>query len=437
MITLVIVLGILIFIHELGHFIVAKWLSIRVNVFSLGFGPRLFGFKWRETDYRVSIIPLGGYVRMAGEHYEDHDASDKSKFLSRSKFQRFFVLAMGSIFNIFLCIILMTLVYLVGIEVVSFPEGPITVGYVEKGSPGAEANIMPGDKITEINARKVNSFSDFEQAVILNPNTTISLLLERNGELIIKQVNVIANEASKYREGYIGIFPVLPPVVEGVFPHSPAEKSGLKKGDRIIQVGGQEIDDYYELKDIVSENAGKPLILLVEREGNVLEKTMTPDEEKDEEERGTGRGFIGVYPQLPSKLVKKNLPDAFLESLRFAKKNAVLIFIMVKKLIRRELSLRVFSGPIEIAAISRQSYQAGMIYFISLIAIISLNLGIINLMPIPALDGGHILILLIEGVMRRDLSNRVKEIVMQIGLIFLILLMAAIIYFDIIKNVFS
>lgn len=436
-ITFVIVLGILIFIHELGHFIVAKWLRIRVNVFSLGFGPRLFGLKYGDTDYRVSLIPLGGYVRVAGEHYEEHDDSDQSQFLSRPKFQRFLVLVMGSVFNVLLCIILMTLVYMVGIEVVAFPEGPVTVGFVEKGSPGEIAGILPGDKITEINGEQIHSFSDFEQAVILNPNKTVSLLLERKGELIIKKVDIIANVSSKYHEGYIGIFPVLSPVVEGVFPDSPAEKSGLKKGDRIIQVGGQEIEDYYELKNTVSRSAGKTLVFLFEREGKTLETSITPDEEQDEEEQGTGQGVIGMYPQLPSKLVKKDFPAAFLESLSFARKNAVLIFVMVKKLIRRELSLRVFSGPIEIADMSRRSYQAGIIYFISLIAIISLNLGIINLMPIPALDGGHILILFIEGVLRRDLNNRLKEIVMQIGLVFLILLMMTIIYFDIIKNVFS
>lgn len=435
--TLVFVLGILIFIHEFGHFIIAKWLKIKVNVFSLGIGHRLLGFKWKETDYRISIIPLGGYVKLAGEHFEEHNVVDDSEFLSRPKFQRLLVLVMGSTFNILLCILLMTLVFIIGIEVVSLPEGPLTVGYVMEGSPGEEAGIFAGDEIIEVNDKKVDSLSDFEKAVVLNPNSTITLLIKREGELMGKNVNVIPNEYSKYREGFIGIFPKIPAIVGGIFDGSPAERGGLKEGDRIIGVDDARIEDFYKLKNIISKSVGKPLKIILVRNGEVLETTVIPDEEEDVKEKGVVRGFIGFYPKMPTKLVKKNFPNAFVESLKFAKSNASLIFIMLKKLIRGDLSFRIFSGPIEIATFSREHYRGGIIPFIYFIAIISLNLGIINLLPIPALDGGHIMIIFIEGVTRRDLNNRIKEIIMQIGLLFLVFIMAIIIYFDIIKSVFS
>ncbi len=436
-IAFIIVLGILVFIHEFGHFIIAKWLKIKVEVFSLGFGYRILGFKWKDTDYRISVVPLGGYVKLAGEHFEDHNASDKTEFLSRPKHQRFLVLVMGSIFNILLCIVLMTFVFMIGIEVVSLPEGFISVGYVMKGSPGEEAGIFPGDKIIKIDDKKVQSIADFEQAVVLNPNATISLLIDRDGETVVKNVHVIPNEHSRYREGFIGVFPKIPPIVGEVISGSPAEKSGITRGDKIIGIDDRRINDYYELKSIISESGGKTLSILVEREGKILEKMIIPDEEEDKLEKGKMRGVIGVYPRMPTKIIKKNLAEAFIESLRFSKSNAALIFIMLKKLIRGDLSFRVFSGPIEIARFSREYYRSGFVPFLHFIGVVSLNLGIINLMPIPFLDGGHILILAIEGTLRRSLSNKVKEIIMQIGLIFLIIIMGVIIYFDIIKNIFS
>ncbi len=427
------VLGVLIFIHELGHFIIAKLLRIKVKVFSLGMGNRLFGFKWKETDYRVSLIPLGGYVRLAGEYYEEHDVADKREFLSRSKFQRFLVLVMGSTFNILLCIILMTIVYTVGIEVISFPEGPFSVSSVMEGSPAEKVGIQPGDKITKINQESITSYMDFKQEVALSPNRTLLLEIERGRELIAKEVKILPNQDSKHREGYLGIVPKFPPIVGNVLPNSAAEKSGIQKGDRIVEINGQQFDDFNELENILSENFGQPLIMVLERNGEIIEVSVVSAAAEGQEEKGITIDTLGIM--IPTKLVQKSLPGALLESLRFAKSNATLIFVIINRLLRAEFSLRIFSGPIEIAKISRDYYRAGLIYFISLIAMISLNLGVINLMPIPALDGGHILILFIEAVIRRDLNSRVKEIIIQMGLVFLILLMATIIIFDIIKSI--
>ena len=421
------VLGILVFIHEFGHFITARLLRIKVNTFSFGFGKRLFGFERNGTDYRVSLVPLGGYVKLAGENPEEHDPSNQSEFLSRPKFHRFLVIVMGALFNIALAIVLTTCIFMYGIEMPALPDGTPVVDTVKEGSPAHQAGIMSGDKILELDGKKIVSLSEFTQSIFLRPNSKARLLIERNGENLEKGIEVIENLGSKYREGYIGILYRVPYQVFAVRKNSPADKTGLRPQDRVIGINGEYIEDIQALISRIQESAGTPITLMVKRDESVLEMVVTPELKE-------GKGHIGAdFRVVATTLFKKDLPAAFVESLKFAYKNSTLIFVTLRNLVRGYLSLRVFSGPIEIASIAGESYRQGPLYFIFFIAIVSLQLGIVNLLPIPVLDGGHIFILIVEAIVRRDLNAKMKEIIIQTGLIILLVFMGVIIYLDIIK----
>ncbi len=424
------VLGILIFIHEFGHFIMARLLKIRVKVFSFGFGYRLFGRTIGDTDYRVSLIPLGGYVKLAGEEPDEFDPSDKNHFLSRPKYQRFFVIVMGATFNIVLALLLTTFVYMHGIEAPALSGGPPVVDLVEEGSPAANIDIKPGDRIMEIDGQPVRSLSDFTQSVFLRPNTTAQVRIERGVTMLEKSLEIIENPHSRYREGYTGLFFRIPYQIVSLVKGQPAEKSGLQIKDRIIGIDGERIDDFQNLISKIQSSPGKALNFMIKRNGTIFEKEIVPIDEE-------GRGIIGAGFGIATELIKKNLPEAFGESLRFAYTNMTLIYTTIKNLIRGDLSFRVFSGPIEIASFSGETYRQGPIYFIYFIALVSLQLGIVNLLPLPILDGGHILILIIESIIRRDFNVRLKEIIIQVGFVFLLVLTGVIIYYDIIKNFFS
>ncbi|MEW5806321.1 MAG: RIP metalloprotease RseP [Acidobacteriota bacterium] len=430
--TFIFVLGILVFIHEFGHFIMARLFRIKVKVFSLGFGNRLVGYRSRKsgTDYRISLIPLGGYVKLAGENPDEHDRLDYNEFLSRPRYQRFLVIVMGALFNIVLSIVLATFIFMHGIQAPALPEGTPVVEVVKEGSPGEKAGIISGDRILEIDGKKLGSLEDFTRIIFLRPDTIARIMVERGGELMEKELSIIANPDSKYREGYTGLYFRIAYHVGEVIKGSPADKAGLKVGDRIVGINGELVDDSKELVSRFSQSAGIPLTLLIKRGNTNIEKVVTPRNEG-------GRGIIGVRFEMATKLIKKDFPGAVAESLRFAYSNMTLIFVTLKNLIRGGLSPRVFSGPIEIASLSRESYREGFIYFLYFIALVSLQLGIVNLFPIPVLDGGYILILITEAAIRKDFNARVKEIIMQLGLIFLIVLTGIIIYFDIIKSFFS
>ncbi len=424
------VLGILIFIHEFGHFIIARLLRIRVKVFSFGFGYRLYGKTIGDTDYRVSLIPLGGYVKLAGEDPDEYDPSDKDHFLSRPKYQRFLVIVMGATFNVILALLLTTFVYMYGIEAPALSDGPPVVDLVEDGSPAANIDIEPGDKIIAIDGKAVRSLSDFTQSTFLRPNSTARVRIERDGMVLEKSLEIIENPNSRYREGYTGLFFRIPYQVVSLVKGAPAEKSGLQIRDRVLGIDGERIDDFQNLISRIQSSPGKALNFMIKRNDEVFEKEIVPIDEE-------GKGVIGAGFGIATELIKKNLPGAFRESLKFAHTNMTLIFTTIKNLIRGDLSFRVFSGPIEIASFSGETYRQGPIYFIYFIALVSLQLGIVNLLPLPILDGGHILILIIESIIRRDFNVRLKEIIIQVGFVFLLVLTGVIIYYDIIKNFFS
>ena len=421
------VLGVLIFVHEFGHYFVAKLLGIRVEVFSLGFGPRLFGFKRKETDYRISALPVGGYVKLAGESPEEGHSGSPDEFMSRPRRHRFLVLVMGATLNILLAIGIWWALFQAGIEEPAFYQQAAVVGSVEPDSPAASAGLAPGDRVLAIDGSPVDTWMELYKEITFSPDQRKRLEVERGGERL--QVEIALGSRTRYKLGYAGILPHLGVVVREVTPGMPAARAGLEPGDEILEVDGQPVANSAEAKDRLASRPGESVRLTLLRAGGRLERQV--------EVAGTAEGGrIGVALDVPTRIQRYPPLRALAQSLSKAREDSSLVFVTLRKLLRGELSMRAMSGPIDIYKFTGSAWQQGIITYFGLMAAISLQLGLINLFPIPVLDGGHILVLAIEGVMRRDLSLKIKERVMQAGFVFLVLVMGMVIYFDVVKNFF-
>jgi regulator of sigma E protease len=415
------VLGVLIFVHELGHFLMARRIGVRVLKFSLGFGPRIFGFTRGDTEYCISAIPLGGYVKMAGENPDDPRTGQPDEFLSKSKWQRFQVLIMGPAMNLVLAVVVTAGVLMRGAEVPAYQSRPPVVGQVVDGSPAAKGGIRTGDRIVSIAGRNVSTWEQFLIAAGTRANRETEITLQRDGKELT--VTVTPTPQTKYEIGDVGVLPDVHPHVISVLPGSPAERAGLKPNDVILAVDHALIRSPKDLTDSISKKANVPVTLTIERNGANQELGITP-------ELNGKSGRIGINIGEEFIMIKPGPIDAVVMSLQRNYESARLIFQTVGQLITRETSTRQLMGPLAIAQLSGESAQAGWIPLLSLMASISLNLGLLNLLPIPVLDGGHIFIMALEGLVRRDFSVRVKEKMFLAGFAVLLMLMVTVIYND-------
>jgi regulator of sigma E protease len=424
LIGVVIVLGVLIFAHESGHFFVAKLFRVRVLVFSFGFGKRLFGFRKGATDYRVSLVPLGGYVRMAGDTPEENQAGNPDEFLSRPKWQRFLILVAGPFMNVVIAIGFVALISMVGTE--SFIIQPV-IGEVSPGKPAARAGLQPGDRIVAINGEKIDDFTDMRLAIGMNSGTPLRVDYLRNGQARTTTMTPEKENSEFGPVGRAGIRPYYDTTVGRVKPGSPAARAGLRSGDRIVAVNGKPVAQLAEFDAAIEAAKGAAAGLDIVRGNGRFHGTLaaaTPDPSDPY------RGFIP-----PTQIHKLSLGPAIKDSVAQNWKMLRYTFITLGRLFRNEGSVKELSGPISIARISGEAVRHGWINMIGLMALISMQLGIMNLLPIPVLDGGHIMILLIEGVARRDLSLAVKERIQQVGFAVLTALMLVVLYNDVITNV--
>ncbi|HYK02437.1 MAG TPA: RIP metalloprotease RseP [Thermoanaerobaculia bacterium] len=425
LLAVVIVLGFLIFAHESGHFFVAKFFKVRVLVFSFGFGKRLFGFRHRDTDYRVSLIPLGGYVRMAGDAAEEQLTGNPDEFLSKPKWQRFLILFAGPFMNI-----LIALAFMTGIAMVGFQQRvtePV-ISAVDAGKAGARAGLQPGDRIISMKGEPVADVNDVRMIVSMNSGTPVHVVYERSG---VKRETTLTPDKEEGEYGPVGKAFVAfgtSPIIGGVVPGTPAAAAGLRAGDRIVAVNGKPAATLEDYGAASEANPTKPVAVQVVRGSQTLNLTIAPA--TGNEDLVLSRGVT-----VPSKLVKHSFIPAMQYSVEHNWRMLKLAMSALGRLFRPEGSVKELSGPINIARISGAMFREGWLPTIALMAMISLQLGVMNLLPIPVLDGGHIMILLIEGIARRDLSLRVKERIQQAGFAVLATLMIVVLYNDVITNV--
>jgi len=421
----VIVFGILVFIHEFGHFFMAKLVGIRVETFSFGYGKRLLGFKKGDTDYRISLIPMGGYVKLLGEGmFEPDRALAPDDMMSKSRGQRLLVMAMGSIMNILLAIGLVAVINGIGVLVPEYQDQKPVIGHIDPGSPAEKADLKIDDEILTISGRKVATWSDVEIAVGTRPDKVIALEVRRNG--VVLPVELKTESVSRYEMGYAGFRGKILTQIRMITAGSPAEKAGLKSGDVILTVDGEPVF-FYTFIPIIEKNAGNTIVLGVDRVGQVLDIPITPRREGN-------IGKIGIIQEAKSITRKYGFFAAIAESFRSNLNNVFLVIRFLKDLFTGQASTRQLGGPLEIANFSYAALRMGWLAMMSWIAIISLQLGVLNLFPIPVFDGGQIFVLLLESVFRKDFSPKVRQIWMQIGFVIFIFLIAFVILNDIIKR---
>ncbi len=423
------VLGVLVFIHELGHFLLARWNGVRVLTFSLGFGPKILKVQRGDTEYCVSIIPLGGYVKMAGENPEDQPTGRDDEFLAKSKWQRFQILIAGPAMNIVLAVVLLAVVLMQGADVPAYLDKAAAVGAVQAGSPAERAGLRPGDIITEFGSADIPTWEHLEMAVAARPERDVDVVVIRNGREERLSVRPDLTEMrtrgdARFEIGTIGVLPDAHPSVTGFVEGKPAESSGLQVGDQIIAIDGEPMAFYSQVLQTLSSKPGdQPIVFTVRRGGADHTISVTPYREGE-------RTLIGMYGRDDTVSFTPTPLEAIGMSVQRNIEMSGLILNTLKDLFTGEASPKQLMGPVGIAQLSGESAQAGWIALLALMASISLNLGLLNLMPIPVLDGGHIFIMAIETISRRDFSLAVKEKMLFVGFVLLMTLMVTVIYND-------
>lgn len=412
------VLGVLVFVHELGHFLMARRLGVRVLTFSLGFGPKLLKYRRGETEYAISAIPLGGYVKMAGENPDENLTGQSDEFMSKTKWERFLVYIMGPAMNLLLAIVVTTFVLYQGADVPAYESEPAVIGSVSAGSPAERAGLQPGDRILQINDREIPDWNAYSMAILPKAGREVRIVALRDGRTLEFELTPVAQ--TKYEIGDIGVTPLVHPQIAAITPGEPAAKAGLQKGDVVLAVDGIRNVQNDALVKHIRANDRRQITLTIRRAGQERQVAVIPANKK-----------IGI--QLSPFELRTVEPGPLQAVVMSFQKNwdwTKMIFNALGGLFTRETSVKQLMGPVGIAELSGGAAELGWLPLLNLMAMISLNLGLLNLMPIPVLDGGHIAIMALEGVARRDFSVRVKERLLLAGFVVLMALMVTVIYND-------
>ncbi len=423
---LLVLIGIMIVIHELGHYVVARCCDVHIEAFSIGFGPKLFHWQRGETEFRICCLPVGGYVRMAGE--QPADSPDPRGFNVKPRWQRLLIVLAGPAMNVVLAFALLAGLFMLHYPKLAGATQAATVGYVKPGSPAARAGLQEGDVLVQLEDKQDPTWEDVALREVVSANRLLPLLVERNGKLLHMAVMPEAEPASGL--GSVGWIPQTDVEVGGFIPGMDAERKGLRKGDQFVSIDGEPIRMAQKVHEILTRSNGQPAHLVLRRNTQLLEMDFTPVRG---ELAGQPSWMLGV--ELAPRVVYVKLPfvNAVRESVHQNARGATLIYQFLSAIVERRSSAKSLSGPIGIAQLSGQAAREGAFPFIELMASVSLNLAIFNLLPIPILDGGMILLLLIEILIRRDLSLQIKETVFKLGFVFLVMAVAFVIYNDITK----
>jgi regulator of sigma E protease len=419
------VLGVLISVHELGHFLMARRIGVRVLTFSLGFGPKLIAFRRGDTEYCISAVPLGGYVKMAGEKPNDARTGASEEFLSKSKWQRFQVLIMGPVMNLVLAVVVMAAVLYHGAPALAFMRQPPLVGKVLDKSVTKPAGLRAGDLILSVDDTRVPTWEEFLNTIAVKSKRHVTVTVERAGKQ--QDITFVPVGTGRYDIvdiDNLDILPVLHPQVKSLQPEGPAVGAGLKPGDVIMAAAGERDVTNKRLMEIISVNEGKSITIELKRDGEILQVPVEP-------RNINGTVILGAdLSAFEIQTIQPGIWRALKMSLHQNWAWAKMIGQTVGGLFTHHTSVKQLMGPIAIADLSGMAAAQGMLQLFSLMAMVSLNLGLINLMPIPVLDGGHIAILALEGVSKRDFSIKVKEKMLVAGFVVLLMLIVTVIYND-------
>ena len=416
------VIGVLVFIHELGHFLAARRVGIRVLTFALGFGPKLLSFRRGDTEYCVCALPLGGYVKMAGESADDKRTGADDEFMSKTKWERFQVLIMGPVMNLVLAVVVMTFVLYQGAEVPDYEDAPPVVGTIVEGSVAEGAGVQVGDRIVSVDGSAVETWRQvFVEAL---PRAGQELSVEIRTETgRTRTVMMTPDSEATSMAAVLGVGPVMEPQIRAVTAGEPADLAGVLAGDVIEALEGTPVSSE-ELVAFINGSAGESLELTGRRDGVQRSIHVIPALVGDV-------GLIGValHPYV-TRVIEPGFGEAFTLSLERNYEQASAIFQTLTGLFTARTSPRQLAGPIGIAQMSAGAAALGASELFAFMSFLSLNLGILNLLPVPVLDGGHIAIMALEGVSRRDFSTRMKERMLLIGFALLMTLMVTVIYND-------
>jgi regulator of sigma E protease len=423
-----VLIGVMILLHELGHYLVGRFFDVKIDAFSIGFGPRLFGFRRGETDFKVCLILFGGYVKFAGEQPGDDQANDPRALPSKPRWQRLCITFAGPATNFILSVALLTGLYMAEYPKTPMPTSP-TVGFVVPDAPAAKAGIREGDRVVQIDGVQDPTWETIAVKEIAGAKRPMDVWVERDGKRLNFTVTPVYDD--KQHLGFAGWAQSSAVEVGGYCCNiEVAQKAGLKKGDTFISMNGKPIRSSMRLLDLIADAKGSPVDLAYSREGKEYHTTVTP---VWSDYQGSKAWRIGAALESPVEIIKLPFREAVSESWRKNIQLAKLTYQFIEGIIERRMSAKGLQGPIGIAQLSGQAAREGLEVYIELMAAVSLNLAVFNLLPIPILDGGVMLMLLVEMLLRRDLSLRIKEAIVRVGFVFLMMVVVFVLYNDIAK----
>jgi regulator of sigma E protease len=423
-------LGVMVFVHEWGHFVAARICGVRVDVFSLGYGNRIFGWRRGPTDYRISVFPLGGYVKMAGDNPAEERSGAPDEFLAKPRWQRLFIILAGPFMNFVLAFVLLWGLYKVGVPTPAYTRQPVQVAGVIPKSSAEKAGIKPGDKIVAIDGTKVSNWDEALSVPSITPGHELSIDVERGGATIPVKEVVPQDLADGF--SILGC-PRQRVRLDSLTPADPAAKSGLKPGDEFISLNGEPLASPDIFVAVARQSAGKTLNIGVQRDGKQFAVSIKPVYADPGD--GHGKRWVIGASFGPGETVREAYPFFKAAEESWGKNVTIMkdILSVLGGLFSGRVSIKDLAGPVGIVSVSVQAAKLGFAEYIIFMAFLSVNLGILNLLPIPILDGGHVLMLAIEGSLRRDLSITVKERFVTVGLVFLLAVFGFVMYYDVVR----
>ncbi len=425
LLSFLVVISILVFVHEFGHFFAAKIFGVFVETFSIGMGPKLLRRKKGDTEYCLSAIPIGGYVKLKGETPYEEQTGAPDELMSKSIPVRFSIFFAGPAMNVLLAIVLVSFVFFIGIQSPKYLEEEPVIGWVADDSPAENVGLQPGDVIRSVGGRLVETWEQTFLMISSSGEKPLDIEIERDGAP--ETITVVPEEIKRFGVGDIGIQPVMKPVVEEVIPGYPAEKAGIQKGDEIVVIEGTRIIHWIQMAKIIHAHPDEELRITLLRDGQEIEKLITPQLKED------GNGYLGISPQQEMVSKKYGVVKSISLGVQRCWELTTMTIDFLRRILFRQASAKSIGGPLMIAKMSGEVIREGIIESLGFMGFLSLSLAIVNLLPIPILDGGHIFMLFIEFLNRKPLSMKKRELAQKIGLLIIIPIFVYVFYNDIVR----